>query len=117
MEVIATTSHMCFSIVSNLCLFAYVCVGEDVLSLDACYIDVNWKFCTKNVGIIHCKEGTTGAQVAVVAIRPALENHKLTSWVYAYCKYQGSNLKTTATVLSNGLSAELPVCCSALGVA
>ena len=81
-EVIATACHLCFSSVSDLCLFAYVCVGEDVLSLDACYIDANWKFCTKNVGIIHCKEGTTGAQVAG-AIRPSLEKHKLTSRVYA----------------------------------
>ena len=88
--------------------------GEDVLSLDIAFIDRDWKFCTRNVGIVHCKEGTNGEQVAA-AIKPALTKHKLMDKIYAYVKDSGSNLKTTATALSDGVEGSANVQCHALG--
>jgi len=59
-----------------------------VLSLDVAFIDRSWNYVVKNVGIIHCNEGTTGEQVGR-AIRPVLEKHQLTNRIYAYVKDQG----------------------------
>jgi hypothetical protein len=90
-------------------------VGEDVLSLDIAFIDRSWNYIMRNIGLIHCKEGTTGEEVAR-AIRPALEKHNLIHRIYAYVKDQGSNLKTTAMALSNAVEMETNVLCAALGI-
>ena len=92
----------------------YLIAGEDVLSLDVAFIDRSWNYIVKNLGVIHCKEGTSGDQVAA-ALRPTLDRHKLKERVYAYVKDQGSNLKTTAKTLSNSLEVSMNVCCRALG--
>ena len=74
--------------------------GEDVLSLDIAFIDRSWNYIMRNIGLIHCKEGTSGAEVAR-AIRLALEKNNLIHRIYAYVKDQGSNLKSTTMALSN----------------
>ena len=90
--------------------------GEDVLSLDIAYIDNAWTYQVRNIGIIHCKEGTSGEQVAKYVL-PALEHHGLVGKVYAYVKDQGSNLKTTAQALSNTFtSGDSRVSCRAIGL-
>ena len=87
-----------------------------MLSLDIAYIDNAWTYQVRNIGIVHCKEGTTGEQVAKLVL-PALERHGLVGKVYAYVKDQGSNLKTTAQVLSNAFStADSRVSCTAIGL-
>ena len=54
----------------------FACSGEDVLSLDIAYIDNSWTYQVRNIGIVHCKEGTSGEQVAKYVL-PALERHGL----------------------------------------
>ena len=99
---------MCFQLVPG--------IGEDVLSMDIAYIDSEWEYCVKNVGLIHCKQGTSGEEVAKVVL-PALNRHGLVSKVYAYVKDQGSNLKTTARALSNAFNPdEMRVGCPAIGL-
>jgi hypothetical protein len=93
-----------------------VASGEDVLSLDVAFIDSSWNYNVWNLGLVHCKEGTTGAQVAN-AIRPSLDQHNLRHRVYAYVKDQGSNLKTTAQALSASFDLTTNVCCKAIGQA
>ena len=94
----------------------FACSGEDVLSLDIAYIDNSWTNQVRNIGIVHCKEGTSGEQVAKYVL-PALERHGLVGKVYAYVKDQGSNLKTTAQALSNALStSDSRVSCTAIGL-
>ena len=77
-----------------------------MLSLDVAFIDCSWNYIVNNLGVIHCKEGTSGEQVAA-ALRPTLDRHKLKERVYAYVKDQGSNLKTTTTALSNSLEVSM----------
>ena len=87
-----------------------------MLSLDIAYIDSAWTYQVRNIGIVHCKEGTTGEQVAKYVL-PALERHGLVDKVYAYVKDQGSNLKTTAQALSNAFSTtDSRVSCRAIGL-
>ena len=87
-----------------------------MLSLDIAYIDNSWTYQARNIGIVHCKEGTSGEQVAKYVL-PALERHGLVDKVYAYVKDQGSNLRTTAQALSNALSTtDSTVCCKAIGL-
>ena len=62
--------------------------GEDVLTLDVAFIDRSWNYIVKNLGVIHCKEGTSGDHVAA-ALRPTLDMHNLKERVYAYVKDQG----------------------------
>jgi hypothetical protein len=95
-------------------LFCCAAPGEDVLSLDVSFIDRSWTYRVFNIGLVHCKEGTSGAQVAD-AIRPALDKHELRGRIFAYVKDQGSNLKTTAQALSRGFDMSENVCCKAIG--
>jgi hypothetical protein len=85
------------------------------MSLDFSFITASFELCYVNLGLIHCKEGTSGDKVAA-AIAPALGKHEVLKRVYAYVKDQGSNLKTTAAALSEGLEDTPGVCCEALGL-
>ena len=87
-----------------------------MLSLDISFIDTNWQFTSRNVGVIECKEGTTGDKVAKY-LKPALESHGLLTRLYLYVKDGGSNLRTTATALSGGVASTARdgwACCEAL---
>ena len=87
-----------------------------MFSLDIAYIDNAWTYQVRNIGIVHCKEGTSGEHVAKYVL-PALERHGLVGKVYAYVKDQGSNLKTTAQALSNTFSTtDSRVSCTSIGL-
>lgn len=52
------------------------------------FIDMSWKYVVKNEGLIRCKEGTRGDEVAA-AIRQALEKHNFVHKVYSSVKDLG----------------------------
>lgn len=85
------------------------------MSLDFSYITTSFELCYVNLGLIHCKEGTSGEKVAA-SIAPTLLKHNVVKRVYAYVKDQGSNLKTTASALSEGVEDIPGVGCEALGL-
>ena len=85
------------------------------MSLDYSYITASFEMCYVNLGLIHCKEGTSGDKVAA-SIAPTLVKHNVVNRVYAYVKDQGSNLKTTAAALTEGVEDVQGVGCEVLGL-
>lgn len=86
--------------------------GEDVLSMDAFFITPGWEWRSVHVGLVHCKDGTTGATLAA-DMKPLLAKFSLMDRIFAYVKDQGSNLKRAAAVLSDGVN-DTGVSCDAV---
>jgi hypothetical protein len=75
---------------------------EDVLALEAHFITIDWEWKHVHLGLINCDKGTTGVQIAK-QLSPILVKFGISDRVFCYIKDQGSDLHTTAQVLSNGI--------------
>ena len=83
---------------------------EDNLSVDIHFIDKQWQWHHKHIGIISCKDSSTGEEIAP-RIKTILEEYDLLYRVAAVVKDGGGNLATATVVLAKqGLTG-----CRALG--
>lgn len=85
--------------------------SEDNLSMDIHFIDSTWVWRHHHIGIISCKDSSSGEDIAP-RMEPALKAYGLTSRVIAVVKDGGGNLSTATRVLvRQGLC-----CCTALNL-
>ena len=96
--------------------------GQDIMSLDAHYIDKEWTgLHSQHLGLIDCSSDTSG-HVLARKTRKLLKKHGVEQKTAAMVRDGGENLRTATVALGEGVPASVtglraspPLSCTALG--
>jgi len=88
--------------------------GEDVMSLDAHYIDEDWEPRCQHMGLVDCSQGTGGLSIAKKT-RRVLKRPGAHEKCAVVVKVGGANLETATRALRNGVDVVPPLICAPLG--